>query len=149
MWQLLKRSRGGIGGFVCIVVWLFFVVGSGLAITGSYNDFLFKLTSANNYSYVATVVVGLVLAAAGGVVGASAPSVPAPNPAGGAPPPAVMGMSKDQKDAVRQLYAWSYIVIGILCILSWIAPSPHQLELVKQLALTCVGLFAAIVSGLN
>ena len=116
------------------------------------------IVTASNFNYVATVVAGLVLTAATGAIGGkpaqlppqngtpqaaapvqAAPSIPAPKP---------QPVGDPQKQAFQLICGWSYIGLGILCLVVFVIPSPTTHDLVKTVGLTTLGFAGTIIGGL-
>jgi hypothetical protein len=116
-----------------------------------------QIVQASNFSYVATVVAGLVLTAATGAIGA-APSPLPPNAsvAGQAASPNQASPSSGstiqsidtQKQAFQKMCGWSYIGLGIICLVVFVIPSPTTHDLVKTVGLTTLGFAGTIIGGL-
>ena len=100
---------------------------------------------AGRFNHVSTVIAGLVLTVASGVIGvtpSSAVKGQQPDGFGGVN----VTFAGDQVTAFKDLYAGTYIVVGVVCLMVWVfREKPH--ELVKNVGLTTLALAVTFVSG--
>jgi hypothetical protein len=108
-----------------------------------------------NFTYVATAITGLVLSVSSGVLGKPA-TVQVPNL-----PPTVQqstpnrdvsfqaNVSSNQIGEFQQLYAWTYVVSGLIALVIFISPTPANHDLVKNVALTTLGFLITLVGTLS
>jgi len=110
-----------------------------------------RVSFNQNSTYVATAIAGLVLTVASGVLGKPATvqlSTP-PTTSGVATHASVQAtFSDDQTGEFQKMYAWSYILAGLLCIVVFMFHTPAKHDLVKSVALTTLGFLVTIVGGL-
>jgi hypothetical protein len=106
-----------------------------------------------NFTYVTTAIAGLVLSVASGVLGAPATvQVQTPVAAHGSEPTEAVvdhqlnaQIAEPQVAAFKQLYAWTYVVTGLVCLLVFVLPTPATHDLVKNVALTTLGFLITLV----
>jgi hypothetical protein len=121
-----------------------------------------KIVRATNFNYVATVVAGLVLTAATGALGGKPAALPPPggtgaiqnppSPSQNVPPPANDNKTPSidpQKQAFQKLCGFSYIGLGIICLIAFVIPSPTTHDLVKTVGLTTLGFAGTIIGRLS
>jgi len=120
-----------------------------------------RFTSANNFTQASTIVAGLVLTAATGVLGKPAniriaavqTNTAASSGAGQQLTPAAVSAAqtlKDpQRDAFKTICAWLYVVLGVGCFLVWVMPTPANHDLVRNIGLTTLGFATSIISNLQ
>jgi hypothetical protein len=170
-WKVLSDFVGsnGLQAFLEGVVLLFFwaaVLGAILscirnAPSGALAKTVQSIVTSPNFNYVATVVAGLVLTAATGAIGAKPSQLPVQSGSGsvqaapaGQTTSAPAGSSKtqpidSQKQAFQILCGWSYIALGVLCLIVFVIPSPTTHDLVKTVGLTTLGFAGTIIGGLS
>jgi hypothetical protein len=107
-----------------------------------------------NFTYVATAIAGLVLSVASGVLGkpttvtmAAKPAAPFAAPDQGQASSYQATISDTQVAEYQQLYAWTYVVIGLVTLIIFVLPTPANHDLVKNVALTTLGFLITIVGA--
>lgn len=138
-------------GLALMAVLVFFVGSLLLSIFGCFRSL--AVTQAANFNYVATAVAGLVLTVASGALGVAPGAVRGPQPvsaeaAAAEPTPQVpaVTLATAQVGAFKQLYTATYIVVGLVCLLVFMIPTPRTPELVKNVALTTLAFLGLFVS---
>ena len=113
------------------------------------------------YVYVATALAGLIGGVVAMVFNEKLPDAPAPQtpkPAPNDPTPSasgvdatlaavknsVVGTKADFLTIVSAIYVLVYFAAGVFAIITWVKMSEHTPDLIKNLALICIGLFVAI-----
>lgn len=148
-------SINGLIGLALTAVLLIFLGAVGFAIYASLKN---GQNTSTNFTYVATVIAGLVLSVASGVIGAPATVKQTLTPATLASPNQAAPLSQttelkariasSQASDSRTLYTWVYVFAGLVCLCVFVLPTPSTHELVKGVALTMPGFLITIVGGL-
>ncbi|HTW80275.1 MAG TPA: hypothetical protein VME23_12080 [Terracidiphilus sp.] len=137
-------------GLALISVLVLFLFSTAFAIVSCFWP---RLAPKNqNFTYVATAVAGLVLTVSSGVLGKPATiqfsAPPSVQSSADASASVHATFANNQTGSFQQLYAWSYIVAGLLCLVVFVIPTPATHDLVKSVALTTLGFLVTIVGGL-
>ncbi|MGA2535949.1 MAG: hypothetical protein ABSF53_08050 [Terracidiphilus sp.] len=138
------------------------------ASTGENGNILQRFTAASNFTQASTIVAGLILTAATGVLGTPAnvkitavttsSAATAPSQAGqdraqqsqsASASPAVQLIKDPQRDAFKTICAWLYVVLGAICFFTWVIPTPANHDLVRNIGLTTLGFATSIISNLQ
>jgi hypothetical protein len=150
-------------GIGLIAVLLIFLVAIAFAVYASIKNR--QGITGNNFTYVATAIAGLVLSVASGVIGApatvqlpadsltsqrdSGPSNSESKGQEGKPTTVLQArLANDQITAFRTIYAWAYVLAGLVCLVVFICPTPFTHDLVKSVGLTTLGFLITIVGGI-
>lgn len=143
----------GMTGLCLMAVLVIFIGSVAIAI---YLTFTNKTLSSQNFTYVATVVAGLVLSVAAGILGqpaklqvSSTPptsfALPGVQPVAPSTQDVQVRVATDQISEFRTLYAWVYIIAGLLCLLVFVIPTNSTHEIVKGVALTMLGFLVTMI----
>ena len=138
-------------GLALSAVLVLFIGAVGISI---YLTFRNQQKTSANFTYVATVVAGLVLSVASGVLGTPA-SIQVSKPVSAASPASVSTqeisahLTSDQISDFKTLYAWVYVIVGLVCLIVFISPTEFTHELVKGVGLTMLGFLITIVGGVS
>ena len=143
-------------GIALMAVLVLFAGSVILAIVASFTPTLAGAKNTN-LTYVATVVAGLVLSVASGVLGAPAKVQGAQTTTANVQPagpdsstvPVEVRILAQQAADFKNLYAWCYVLLGLACIVVFMAPTPITHDLVKSVGLTMLGFLITLVSQIN
>ena len=129
-------------------------------------DGVHKLAPSANFTHGSTIVAGLVLTASTGVLGRPADIKITTEPQSFAQVPAqasqnqptqtkagqnvVQSIIQDpQREAFKKICAWTYVILGMLCFIVWVVPTPVNHDLVRNIGLTTLGFATSIISNLQ
>ncbi len=162
-------GSNGLTAFIESFILIFFVGAVVSAMIASFmpapgpgaGNILQRFTWANNFTQASTIVAGLVLTAATGVLGTPAnikiatvytqqstpvqaqqqPSKPAQSTA--------QILRDPQRDAFKRICAWLYVVLGAACFFVWVIPTASNHDLVRSVGLITLGFGTSIISNLQ
>ena len=130
-----------------LAVLLFFVASVLIGIVESYRP---KTVVTTNFNSIATVVAGMVLTVASGVLG-TAPAVTSPGPSTTAASAQALGaavtIASAQVEAFKNLYTVTYIVAGFCCLMVLLLPTKKNHELVKTVGFTTLAFLSLFVTN--
>ncbi|WP_263366003.1 hypothetical protein [Edaphobacter bradus] len=150
----------GLLGALSLAVLVIFTVAILIAIYCSVRN---KPTTNPTFTYVATIIAGLVLSVASGVIGTPAKAVPRttttsqsaaqgdkdPNIQPGSTKEASAKLTTNQSSEFRTIYAWTYALEGLVCLLVVMLPTPYTHDLVKSVGFSTLGFLITVVSNLS
>ncbi len=136
-------------GLVLLAVLVLFAVSVAIAIAVSIKPPAKPVPA--NFTYVSTVIAGLVLSVAAGVLGQpatvqkQATTVLAAPAAANPQADVEVKIADAQTSAFRTLYSWGYVILGLTCLVVFIVPTPSTHDLVKGVALSTLGFLITVV----